>query len=269
MLKKRIISEWIIDGVPGVGKTTLMEKIYKELVKRIKEGTEIDATILLNGALPEENKDEFILSAPVDGEISFIQKRYDPDHCYKDKNIHSILNFHETNYENDAQFLQKVKEQYSNSHILNIKERDGPSSAIIFNQTTFEDLVCSQKNTTYWLSLEEVMLNTHKFLRKWMEEIKEHNIHKHFVYLKATPEFSYERVKKRNRQYEAAAYSLELSSSLVNSYDNFFSLDRKLPKLFDLYDKKITTLQKFNAADKNLYENITDLIVDDFYKCSK
>lgn len=266
-----MISEWIIDGAPGVGKTTLINDMYKELNKKIQKKKNL--VVLLNGALPEENNDEFILSAPPKGEISFIQKRYDPNHCYKHENIHSILTFHETNYKNDLRLAQKIKKQYPNSHIFNIRERDGPASAIVFNWTTFKDLVQSQKSKTYKFSWEEILFKTDQFLTKWIREIKESNIQKHFIYLKATPKFSYQGVKKRNRQYEADAYTMELSSSIVNSYNEFFDTSQLegggQKKLFDLYDKKITTLQTFNAGDNYLPNIIADLIVGSFNKCSE
>jgi deoxyadenosine/deoxycytidine kinase len=260
--------EYIIDGAPGVGKTTLINNIYEKLHKYFNEELELNAIILINGAKPEEHRDEFVLLKPSNGSMSFIQKRYDPKHCYESENIYSIMFLHREVARQDQELQKRVTQSFPYQIIINIKERDGPSSALIFNWTSYKDVVLAHQNkvSKYILSWDHICHEVEAYLKLWMKTIKKEKIIKHFIYLQASPDFIYHRVKQRNREFEADSFTKTLAISIVGAY-NFFFNDKKnvcetlSHSIFDLYDQKLTSYWTVDAQT-----NCLDSIVLNYIK---
>ena len=264
------IIELIIDGAPGSGKTYLINNIKDKLHKYYKDNLNLDVAILVNGSKPEENKDELVLQEPDSGEISFIQKRYDPRHCYKKENVETVMFFHKCSSTHEQMTNKWIREHFPHSKIvLNIKERDGPSSSVIFNWTSYKDVVLSpnSKADKDILSWDQICKETKPFIKEWANNLKKEKCVKHFVYLSASPDFILQRVKQRKRMFEADWFSYDLSKSLTDAYNYFYEVDCTREKLshtiFDLYDPKLTTVGIFNAE---LEETIEKLVLNHLEK---
>lgn len=259
--------EFIIDGAPGVGKTFLINNIIPKIQERYGK----NINLLVNGAAFDEKRDELVLALAEEGDISFIQKRYDHNHCFKRESINDVMFFHHTSAEHDTQCNNWIKKQFPHCITVNFKERDGPSSAVIFNWTSYKDVVLSSKSHAPKdiLSWNVISGKMEPFLQDWINTIKEGKIKKNFIYLQASPEFIYQRVKERNREYEAAWFTMELAASLAGAYNYFFNenSDNKEPLLHtidELYPSDLTTYAVFDAESPHLGEKVLDYIMNFF-----
>lgn len=262
------LKEIIIDGGPGAGKSKLIKTMSVDLQASCNEMLHSDVNILINGGKIEEGRDELVLAKPDEGEISFIQKRYDPEHCLKWANIQDVLNFYTVTKSDDKETRKWINETFPGEIVINLKERDGPSSSVIFNWTSYKDLVLgysdkhnqeSTKIRPWNLIAEETNLE----LLKWTKELSRDRVVKHFIYLQGTPNFLLKRVKQRNRQYEAGWFDINLSESLVDAYNFFYQagcrrdLSKELPITWStLYDSKLTTMKVFDAQSKNIEQDV-------------
>ena len=253
------IVEIIIDGAPGSGKSHLINNLKHKINVCLNE----NVVLLVNGARPDEEQDELVLEEPKDGSVSFIQKRYDPLHCYKKENICSVMYFHECSHHHDEKVKAWIRKEFPNKLVINVKERDGPSSSVIFNWTSYKDIVLStdSRADSDVPSWNEVFNRTNPYISSWMEQLKNENIKKHFIYLHASPHFILQRVKERNRKYEAEWFNFNLSKSLSDSYDYFFGIGSDLSEslshtIFDLYDQNLTTISIFDAQRHFVEEEV-------------
>ena len=221
------IIEIILDGPPGVGKTTQIHSMQNQLCHYLKQKDKENTIVLVNGALPEHKKDELVLKVPTN-DISFIQKRYDVNHCLKWSNIRDVMNIYRECRADEESSLQFMRSTFHpEANVINIKERDGPASAVIFNWTSYQDLVLNnmcRTNGENLLSWESVETETINAIREWVQRRAEDGIIKHFLYLRAPPKLVLQRVKERNRKYESEWFNHQLSVSLVNTYDDFYEL---------------------------------------------
>lgn len=262
------VVEIIVDGVPGVGKTTLIEKIYQEVKDQGTKDKKIQ--ILVNGAFRQEMRDEFVLEEPVDGSLSFIQKRYHPDHFHKETSITDIFLIHEgaaTMYRKDMKWIENKFDK--GTTVVNIKERDGPSSAIIFYKTTYDDIVktkdVSHRQLSYMPTWNDIQGKTLPFLKEWVLYMSDRQVQKHFIYMQSSPEFAFKRILRRGREYESAWFNMELMSELANAYDFFYNENSTLNQILDqtfndIYPTDLATKTIFNVESETFPNNIVTYV---------
>jgi len=136
---------------------------------------------------------------------------------FKDSTGKNILQYF---YEDPKRFAYTFQNTAFVSRVEKLKEIDPTKKAIFIERSIWSDKNIFAKNCAQSGMMSEI---EHMLYLKWFSWLEEHlNLQgdKHFVYLRCSPETSFERMKKRNRNEETGV-SLEYLTQIHNKHEEW------------------------------------------------
>lgn len=208
MKRYEFITEVVLEGVPGAGKTSTIAGLVKYYTQKT------DTLVFVNGKPHEYRQDERAVS-------NFLEMRYDPNIRQKRILTTSCIGLRMAADRLEAYERMRVEHEKTGKKILNLMERDDFTAIRLFMPATYVHL----QPAIDWLDFRG-MMGEFDAVATAVHAVTEPRLVL-VVYLNMDANLAFEHVKKRNRPAECRGLERWFMHYLKRAHDHYIGATEK------------------------------------------